>query len=129
VQREAAREDTQSLQEALLGLVEQVVGPVDRRAQRLVAFDRPTTTAAEHPEAVIQTRRELARGQGHDSRRRELDRKGDSVEASAHLRDRVRVRMVESEVLTRRAGALDEQTHGVTARDRLDVRAGLGNRQ
>jgi hypothetical protein len=44
-----------------LGVVEQVVRPVDGGAECLVAFDRAAMATTQHSEAIVEARREVGR--------------------------------------------------------------------
>ncbi len=84
----APGEDGQASQDGPLGLGQQVVAPVDRGPQRLVAGDgRPTATGQE-AEPVVQAGRDLLDRQRPDTGRRKLDRQRDAVEPAAELGDR-----------------------------------------
>ena len=61
VERERAREHRQAPEQQALLAVEQLVAPVDRRAQRLLAGERRAAAVAEDVEAVAQARGELRR--------------------------------------------------------------------
>ena len=72
----------------LLSFAEQVVAPVDGRAQRLLACGRVAGAGAERIERVVQAFGDLARRQQSAARRRQLDGQRQAVEAPAYLRDR-----------------------------------------
>ena len=63
LQREAAGEDGQAAEEHALLAGEQVVAPLDRGAQRLLARARRAAAAGEDVEAVVQARRDLVERQ------------------------------------------------------------------
>ena len=62
-EREAAGENAQAVEHATFHVVEQVVGPVDRGAQRLMALDRAAVAAGEHAEPMVEALGQLDRGQ------------------------------------------------------------------
>ena len=112
IEREAAREDGQPAQQRPLGLGEEVVAPVDQRAQRLLAAQRGARAAGEQAEAVAEAVGDLLGRQHRDAGGRQLDRERYPVEPMADLRDRGRVLGGEREAGLDPAGALDEQAHG-----------------
>ena len=61
LEAEAAREHAEPLQQQLLARVEQVVRPVDRGAQRLVALDRGARPTAEQPEPLVEPAGDVGR--------------------------------------------------------------------
>src|SRR5206468_13071544 len=81
----AAGEDGEAPEYRALFIGEEVVAPVDRCAERLVAGHRNTTAAGEQAEAVIEPRRDLLDGQGANARGGELEREWDAIEALADL--------------------------------------------
>ena len=84
-------EHRQAGQHALLVWAQQVIGPVDRGAQRGVTFDRAPLASREHAEPVIQPLRQLRRAQHRDAGRGQLQRQRDPIEAPNDLGDRSRV--------------------------------------
>ena len=104
VERAAAVEDGEAREERLLVGAEQVVAPVDRRAERLLARGQVAWAAGEEVEALLEPgeqrlRREQLRAGGG-----ELDREREAVEADADLGDRGRVRVRDGEVRLRPRG-------------------------
>ena len=58
----ATGEDRQTIEHESLVVAEEVIRPVDRAPQRLVAFHRTAGTAAQQPELVVEPRRDLLPG-------------------------------------------------------------------
>ena len=99
--------------------LEQLVAPVDRRAQRLLARGRVARARAERAERRVQAFGDLAGRQQPAARGRQLDRQRQPVDAPADLRDRRGVAVVELEVGIVGSRALAEQRDGVDAGQRL----------
>ena len=94
---------------------EQVVAPVDRGAQRLLAGQRGATTGAEHVEALAQARGDLIERQRGRASRGELDRQRHAVQTPADLLHGAGgVRGIEAR--PRSGGALAEQPLGLGQR-------------
>ncbi len=113
-------EDGEAREERLLVGAEQVVAPVDRRAERLLARGQVAWAAGEEVEALLEPgeqrlRREQLRAGGG-----ELDREREAVEADADLGDRGRVRVRHGEVGLDGAGAFDEERDRLVLRERRD---------
>ena len=85
-------------------------------------LDAAATSAGEEPEPFVEQPRDLARAHARDPRRGELDRQRDRVEPSTDLHDLVGVRRVELQTRPGRFGAVHEQLHRFTRRDRLQAR-------
>ena len=96
------------LQQVLLVLVEQVVGPLHRVAQRLMAF-QPAPRPDQQPEPVIEAIPHLGHRHRYHPRRGQLDRQRNPVEAPADLHHRSRF---QRDTGRRGFGALDEQRRG-----------------
>ena len=105
--RAAAREDAETVEEALLGFAEQRVAPLDRRAQRLLARRHVTGPARGELESAGQHRAQLRHGHLTRSRSSELDRERQAVEAPTDLAN-VLGRMERAPTGTR---ALEKQWH------------------
>ena len=102
-----------------LALVEQVVTPVDERAQRLLARQCVPASAGEQTEALVELIAQLPWRENPHPRRGELDCERDAVEAPADFGNKGRVFVGEREVASDGDGALDEE------RDRRKAR-GVG---
>ena len=118
----------QAGQHALFVGGEQVVGPVDRGAQRRMAFDRAPLAPGEHTEPLVEPLRELRRAQHRDPGRGQLQRQRDPIEAPNHLGDRSRVGVGHREVRLHRHRPLDQQTRRVAAQHRVPVTGTLAAR-
>ncbi len=92
---EAAGEHRAAVQHRPFVVVEQVVGPPHRVAQRLVAL-QPAPRSRQQPEPVTETVPHLLGAHRHHPRRRQLDRQRDPVQAPADLRHRRRRRRLAS---------------------------------
>ena len=117
-----AGEHGQPGQEPLLGFVEQVVGPVDRGPQRLLAFHRPAPPPASRSNRRSNADGQLRRAHRRHPRRGQLDRQGHPVETTTHLPHRRPVRRTEHEIGVGRAGTLHEQLHRFRRADRRQIR-------
>ena len=106
---EAAREDGEPAEQRLLVRLEQVVAPLQRGGEGVLARGRRAARAAQHAEAVVEPLRDRRRAERAQARRRELERERQAVEAEADARDVRRVALVEREARRRGARALDEQ--------------------
>ena len=121
-------EDGEAREERLLVGAEQVVAPVDRRAERLLARGQVARAAGEEVEALLEPGEQRLRGEQLGARGGELDREREAVEADADLGDRGRVRVRHGEVGLDGAGALDEERDRLVLRERRDRRAGARGR-
>ena len=99
------------MKDALLAR-EQVVAPVDRGPQRLLAGQRGAAAGAEHVEAVAQARRDLLERQRGRARRGELDRQRHAVQTPADLPDCAAGAVRGIEARPHRGSALAEQPLG-----------------
>src|SRR5262249_42534139 len=79
-EREATDKDRETAEERLLGVVEQVVAPVDRVAHRLLPQGQITRTTAEQWQSLLQALQQRRRGQDFDAGGRELDREREPVD-------------------------------------------------
>ena len=77
---EAADEYTEPLQQALLFVVEKVVGPVHQRAQRLLPGLQGAGAPGEQLEAVLQPDVDVGDRQQLDPRRRQFQRQRDALQ-------------------------------------------------
>jgi hypothetical protein len=86
---ESTGEDAQTSEEELLRRIEQIVGPVDECAQRLLPWHRIAISARKELEPVVEPVADLLDAQNTDASRSELECERDAVESStdlAHLR-------------------------------------------
>ena len=123
-ERAAAGEDGEAREERLLVGAEQVVAPVDRRAERLLAGGQVARAAGEEVEALLEPGEQRLGREQLRTRGGELDRERQAVEADADLGDRRRVRVRDREVGLHGPGALDEERDRVVLRERRRARAG-----
>ena len=87
-ERAAAGEGGEPGEGLLLGRCEQLVAPVDRRAQRALALGQVSGAAGQQRQALRQALEDLAGRERLDARGGELERERQIVEATADLRDR-----------------------------------------
>ena len=113
LQRAAAREDGELREELTILRSEQVVAPVDRRAESLLPRRLVARAAREQLEAALQPGEQRLRREQLRPRGRQLDRQRQTVEADADLRDRRRVRRGDGEVGLHGPSALDEERDGL----------------
>jgi hypothetical protein len=85
---EGAREHTEPVEHQAFVVLEKLVGPFDRRPQRLVPFHAAAALAGEQPEALVEVRRDVGRAHRRRARRSELDGERDAVDSAADLADR-----------------------------------------
>ena len=127
LERAPSREHRQAAQQPLLGLAQQVVGPVDRGAERLVALARDPPATRQEPE--VEAPDDLARVHRGDPCGGELDRQRHTVEAPAHRHDVASIGVVNREVGLHCPGPLREQAHCVTIVGRRDAGVVVGKPQ
>ena len=91
----------------------------------------PCGSRAQEPEAVVEALGQRGGGERVERAGRKLERERQAVEAVADPRDRRRVRLVEREARRDRAGALDEEAHGLVREQRRTAlgRVGIGDRE
>ncbi len=107
--QEIAGEDAELAQQARLPLGQQVVAPVECRAQRALPGQRRAAAGGEIFEPVVEQRRDFRRVEHDRARRRKLDRERDAVEPPADGGDRAEILLVMPEVRAQRLGAGHEQ--------------------
>ena len=86
-ERESAGEAGQPAEDRALGLGEQVVAPVEGRAQGLMAARRAAGSPGKDGEDVVEPLRQLGGRQNPHPRRRQLYRQRQPVQAAADLQD------------------------------------------
>ena len=109
VQRSASHEDRQATQHRSLVLREQVVAPVDRLPQRLVARDGDAAGAGQEAKPIVEAGGDLLAWEGTHPGSGELQRPGHAVETTTDLPDRRGVARGDPEIGGRRHRALDEE--------------------
>ena len=87
-ERAASREDGETPEQPLLGFVEEIVAPIDRPAQRLLAGRQIPRAPGQQLQPLLQARAHGGRGKQLDARGGELDGEGQTVQARADLGDR-----------------------------------------
>ena len=113
----AAREDPQPREQAAILVVEQVVAPVDRAAQRPLPLREVRGRRRRGGRAGPRAARAIAAGESSaHAGRRELDRERQPVEAAHDLGDVRRVVVGEREVRPDGPRPLDEQLDGLGSR-------------
>ena len=122
------REHRQQLEQALLAGLEELVAPVHRRPQRLLALGEVAGTAAQQAEPVVEPVAQHLRREQREAGGRELDRQRQAIEPAADLRDGGGVVVRQLEVRVDDAGAVDEQLHGLELADGLAPWRGRGRR-
>ena len=128
LQRPRTTEHGQPAQQDLLVLTQQVVAPVDQRAQRLMPTRRGRTAAGQHLELIVQASRKLLGRQHVHPGRRQLQRKRDTVQPSADVDDRRRGVSIQRKRLVARARAIHEQTDRFDATELFEVGLGVSAR-
>ena len=112
----AARKHRQPPEQRLLGRCEKLVAPLDRAAQRTLAF-RKVTAASEESEPTIETGQKFLRLKQPDSGGSQLQGQREPVESGANFGNGVRVARVEVEAGADRTRALHEQPTESTPRN------------
>ena len=126
LQRTGACENRQPLEQRLLRSGQQVVAPLDRRPQRLMANGQVAVSCGQELERTGDPRQDLRRREEVAPGRRELDRERDSVEQAADLGDGRRVRFGQLESRVDRSGTGHEHRHGVVLLELVEPEAGAG---
>src|SRR5580765_753527 len=119
LQREAPREGREPPQQDLLLGREQLVAPVERRLERLLARRRGAAARSEESEAVVEAAGQRGRSERVHTGGRELERQREPVQPVADPGDCGRRLAVERETRRNGTGALDEQAHGLVPEQRL----------
>ena len=102
----------------LLVVLQEVVTPVDHRAQRLLARERRARSSSQEAEAMIQPAIDLFDGERSHPRRRQLDRQRDPIEPMADGNERRGVLVGDTKVPADPDGAIDEKLQGLEWGDR-----------
>ena len=106
---EAVGEHRQRAQRRLLGTGQQVVAPIQRGAQRLLAGRSRAGTAGQQREAVAEPSRYLSDAEHPQSSRGQLEGQRDALQPAADLGDDGRVVLRQGELRTRLTGTIAEQ--------------------
>ena len=117
-QGEAAGKDREPPEHRALVRGEQVVAPVEGRAQRLMAARRRAGPAGQYREDVVQALRQLCGRQDPYPRGGQLDRQRQAVQATADLQDRGGVVVGDAERRPDQLGPLFEEADRVRAAQR-----------
>jgi hypothetical protein len=86
LQREAARKDRERVEECALRLAEQLVAPIERSSQALLARQSGPAAACEAGKAILQAGGNGLDRQDPDAGGGQLDRQGDAIQPGADLR-------------------------------------------
>ncbi len=115
-------EDGQPVEQPPAALVEKVVAPGDRAAERLLAFGQVARSGRQDVELVIEPDEDRVRAQQLDARGGKLDRERHPVEPCADRSHRGRVLVGDAEPGANGDRPLDEQTDRrvLTQRDQVD---------
>ena len=124
----AATEDRQQLEEPLLGGAQELVAPLDRRAQRLLPLGQIAGAAAEVLEAAAESIPERLRREEVQARGGELDRQRQPVEPATDLGHGGGVVVREAEVGPDAARPLHEQLDGLELVELVRRRLTMGLR-
>ena len=131
VERPAPRKDREPAQQRALVFRQQVVAPVDQRAQRLLARHRSAVSSCQKAETVRESRGDRLDGQGAHARGSEFERQRNSIQPLTYVGHRCGVLLGELECRLRRDRPIDEQQHGLVLRERRkpDRLSRIGNRK
>jgi hypothetical protein len=116
-ERPAADEDWQPGEEVAFAGVEEAVAPLDRRTQGLLPARPVAGAAGQEVQALIEPSEEFARRQHLHARRRELEREGETVEASADRPHHALVLRREPEIGPHGVRTVAEERHGLVLRE------------
>ena len=112
----------------MFGLVQQLVAPLDRRAQRLLA--RVDTAAGlEQIQPLREPLDELRGREDSDPRRRQLERERDAIEPAADVDDGRCGVSIQAKRLIPRARAIDEEPDRFDPSKRAEIYLGVKVRQ
>ena len=128
VERDSSNEGSQHPEDLLRIRIQQVVAPVDRRAERALALREIRRAAREQGEGLAEALRRSFGPQDTDAGCCQLDRERETVESAADARDRVAVLADELEGRERGAGAfaVEADRGDVSERSRVRGTAGCG---
>ena len=115
-ERKAAGEHGEPCEQVFAPRVEQVVAPLDRGAQRALALGRVARTTCQQRESRVEALEQELGSEEPRPRRRELDRERKPVQAAADRLDGG----VRCELSPDRASSFDEESRGITRRERLE---------
>ena len=113
LERECRREDREQTEERLLLLAQELIAPLDHPRERALALSEPLRPAAEKVEAMPEAVCDLPRRQAPGARGRQLEGQREAVEAATDLGDRPQRGLVQLELATHRARAVDEEANGI----------------
>src|SRR5512139_482270 len=108
--RPAVRENSQAYEYRPRGGVEQFVAPGDRIAEGLVARRQVAGSLRSPSESLRHLREQFLRRERAYAPGDELDRKGESIETRADLRERGDIRRRYAEIWIGGAGAIDKES-------------------
>src|SRR5262249_25010331 len=121
-QREASGKYGEPAQHCALRFRQQVVAPVERRAERLVAWQRRAAASRQEAKPVVEARSEALYDEDIDAAGREFDRKRNSIKPAADVGDDGGVGVAQLEFVRDGGGPLDEKldrrkSHGLVRRE------------
>ncbi len=131
LERPATGKHRQPVEQAALGVRQQVVAPIERRLQRALTRQGTTTTARQQPKPSVESCRKLPHRKRLDPPRRQLQGERNTVQPLADLGDGGGISVGEREARLHRQGTVDEQPYGGVVLE-LGNRGGLpgvGQRQ
>ena len=109
--REPIDEDANALKESFFAIVEEIVAPVDQRAQRLLSWQRIAASAGEDAETFVEAFRELMNVDHLDAGCGEFDCERDAVETLDDLDNSRCIAVRELETHVGSAGSIDKENH------------------
>ncbi len=119
--RPATTENRKPPEQALLGLVEEVVAPGDRPSQGSLSFGQRSTARSQQGETALETRQHLLRRQHLDPRGSKFDGEWQPIQPSRYLCHRLSIISSDPEAWLDCEGALREQPHCLGAAQGLDI--------
>jgi len=126
VEREAAGKDCQTTQHHPLVLAQQVVAPVQCRAQRLLPWQCSMRVAGQHPKAIAEPRIDLLDRQRASTGCGKFQRERNAVEMNANLGNCRCSSRSQLEIGQLLAHPRDQQLHGLGALQIADARTRVG---
>ena len=121
---EAAGKDTQSVEENLFLLLQQIVGPAHQRAQCLLPLQRDAAATGQQLEPIVKARIDLANRQRPHSGRGQLQCQGYTVESGTEVGDRRCVALSQRKARLLQTRPLNKQLHRLRAQQALHSRYG-----
>jgi hypothetical protein len=112
LERETSSENCETVQNRALGFGEQLVAPVERRAERLVPRQRGAAAAGQETKPIIKACRELSQSKRVDPAGGEFDCECNAVEPAANIGNDRRVGVGQLKSVKHRGSPFDKELDG-----------------